>query len=80
MYVSSRFRDIFSSGPIAIRRRKARAQPEGRESISDAEFNRRAGELHVSLVWLEIAEAHRKAAKAFTPQFLRAEDLASDDG
>lgn len=79
MYVSSRFRDIFSSGPIATRRGDARAQADGREPISDAEFNRRAGELHVSLVWLEIAEAHRKAARAFTPESLRAEDLASDD-
>ena len=79
MSVSSRFRDIFSLRPIAIRRGDARTEPLRLASISDAEFDRRAGELQTDLIWLEIAHAHRKAARAFTPEFIRAEDLASDE-
>lgn len=72
MYVSPRFRDIFSSGPIATRRRQARAEPERRERIPDEEFDRRVVELGVDLIWLQIAEAQRKAARSFMPGILRA--------
>lgn len=80
MYISPRFRDIFSGKPISTREGDARAEPVRREAISDAEFDRRAGELQINLIWLEIAEAHRRAARAFTPEFIRADDLASEEG
>ncbi|HUR91356.1 MAG TPA: hypothetical protein VMY38_01665 [Gemmatimonadaceae bacterium] len=75
MFVSPRFRDIFSSKPIATRKGDRPAEA-GREAISDAEFGRRADELAVNLIWLEIAEAHRRAARAFTPTHNLAVDLA----
>ena len=79
MFVSHRFRDIFSLRPLSTRKGDARAEPVRNEPISDAEFDRRAGELHVDLIWLEIAHAHRKASRAFTPEFIRAEELASGE-
>ena len=75
MFVSRRFRDIFSGKPIATRR-GARATAAKRETITDAEFGRRADELEVDLIWLDIADAHRRAARAFTPTHNRAIDLA----
>lgn len=76
MFVSRRFRDIFSDKPIATRRGDARAKTAKRERITDAEFGRRADELEVDLIWLDIADAHRRAARAFTPTHNRAADLA----
>ncbi len=71
MYVSPRFRDIFSRDPISVRRGDATEETIRREAISDAEFDKRAGELQIDLIWLEIAHAHRKAARAFTPGCIR---------
>lgn len=76
MFISPRFRDIFSSKPIATRKGDRPAEAAGREAISDAEFGRRADELEVNLIWLEIADAHRRAARAFTPTHNLAVDLA----
>lgn len=73
MIVSPRFRDIFSAKPMATRTRDRHAKTVGREAITDVEFGRRADELEVNLIWLEIAHAHQKAARAFTPDFLRVE-------
>lgn len=79
MNVSPRFRDIFSSGPIATRRSDPTKDVVRREALSDLEFDRRTGELQVDLIWLEIAHAHQRAARAFTPEFVRVEDLAGRD-
>ena len=79
MFVSPRFRDIFSSRSISTRKGGAPAAPVRDEPISDAEFDRRAGEIHVDLIWLEIAHAHRRASRTFTPEFIRAEELASGE-
>ncbi len=79
MYVSSRFRDIFSRDPISIRRGDATEEAVRREAISDVEFDKRAGELQIDMIWLEIAHAHRKAARAFTPELIRVEELAADE-
>ena len=76
MFVSRRFRDIFSGEAIATRRGDARGRTSPRETITDAEFERRADELEVDLIWLDIAEAHRRAARAFTPTHNLATDLA----
>jgi len=79
MYVSPRFRDIFSRDPISVRRGDAAEATVRREAISDVEFDKLAGELQIDLIWLEIAHAHRKAARAFTQEFIRVEELATDD-
>jgi len=79
MYVSPRFRDIFSRDPISTRRGDATKETVRREAISDLEFDKRAGELQIDLIWLEIAHAHRKAALAFTPELIRVEELPTDD-
>lgn len=78
MIVSPRFRDIFSARRLATRRSDRHAEPARREAITDVEFGRRADELEINMIWLEIAHAHQKAARAFTPDFLRAADLASE--
>ncbi len=79
MYVSPRFRDIFSSGPITTRRGDAASNGVRREAISDMEFDRLAGALEVNLIWLEIAHAHRKAARAFSPGFISADDRSTEE-
>ncbi len=79
MYVSPRFRDIFSRDPISVRRGDATGETIRREAISDVEFDKRAGELQIDLIWLEIAHAHRKAARAFTPELTSVGELATDD-
>lgn len=80
MYVSPRFRDIFSPGPIAIRRGRPNAEQERPGQDSDARHDSRMSEAEVNLIWLQIAEAHWKAAKAFMPECLRVEARALPEG
>lgn len=73
MFVSPRFRDIFSPRAIQTRysdKGGSREEPGLADSppVPDAES-----------IWLEITAAHRRAARAFTPERLRLEDLASDE-
>ena len=72
MFVSPRFRDIFSSGPVKTRRSDASSEPQRADEAS-AEADRDA---EVESIWLDITAAHRRAARVFTPTSLRAEDLA----
>lgn len=68
MFRSPRFSDIFGSKPVRVR---SGDEPKGaapRQPGTDAEA-----------VWLEITAAHRRAALAFTPERIKAADLAQDE-
>lgn len=73
MFVSPRFRDIFASGPVKTRRTDNPAS-EARAG-STGETDRAA---HAEAIWLDITAAHRRAARVFTPEFIRTDDLAGD--
>lgn len=72
MYVSPRFRDIFSSRPARTRRTDTSVEERGQAAVSTP----RAPDADAEAIWLEITAAHRRAARVFTPTSLRAEDLA----
>lgn len=75
MYVSPRFRDIFSSGPIRTRRTDTTIEKQGETPTSAAP----APVTDAEAIWLDITAAHRRAARVFTPTALRAEELATDE-
>lgn len=74
MFVSPRFRDIFSSRPVRTRQ-SDKAGSRKKVDLADSPPVRDA-----ESIWLEITAAHRRAARAFTPERLRLEDLATDEG
>lgn len=73
MFVSPRFRDIFSSRPI---RTRISDKVGTRKDVDRADMP--AGP-DAESIWLEITAAHRRAARAFTPERLRLGDLATDE-
>lgn len=76
MFVSPRFRDIFSSGTVKTRRdddstladRTSRTALGAAQPATDADA-----------IWRDITAAHRRAARAFTPEFNRASEMVQDE-
>ena len=75
MFVSPRFRDIFSPRPLRTRASDKAVAQEDSQRAADP----RQGPVDAESIWLEITAAHRRAARSFTPEFIRREDLAGDD-
>lgn len=75
MFVSPRFRDIFSPKPIRVRKDDSRSRGDGPPK-ADAAVSQAA---EVEEIWLNITAAHRRSARVFTPASLKLEELASDD-
>jgi hypothetical protein len=66
MGVSSRFRDIFGSRAVEVRRTD-RVSEAGSDHAAAQVATRRRTEIDIEAIWLDIAIAHRRAALAFTP-------------
>lgn len=77
MFISPRFRDIFGSGPIEVRRTDEPSAATRRESSGQSGDVAEAADPEA--IWLDITAAHRRAARAFTPESLRAEELEGGD-
>lgn len=75
MFVSPRFRDIFSSSPIKTRRSEVSVD-ERRKATAGASSARATD---AEAIWQDITAAHRRAGRVFTPPSVRAEDLATDE-
>ena len=77
MFVSPRFRDIFASDPIRIRRDDRDRSAREEESRSESQSHDAGPD--ADAIWREITAAHRRAARAFTPEFNKASDMVQDE-
>lgn len=77
MGVSSRFRDIFGSRAVEVRRTD-NVSESGSDQVSAQVATRRRTEIDIEAIWLDIAIAHRRAALAFTPPSTKASELFQD--
>lgn len=74
MFVSTRFRDVFGSGPIKTRRTDKPVSADDSQTSSQVEHA--TEHLDADAIWRDITAAHRRAARVFTPELNRADDLA----
>jgi len=77
MGVSSRFRDIFGSRAVEVRRTD-RVSDAGSDYAAAQVAPRRRTEIDIEAIWLDIAIAQRRAALAFTPPSMKASELFQD--
>jgi hypothetical protein len=73
MFVSPRFRDIFSSRPLRSRRQDRSVEGQTAAGRNDSPAT------DAEVIWLDITAAHRRAYRSLTPEFIRAEDLAAQE-